>query len=464
MATPTLVQSVNGSNNQGNSTTTYKLNLPNGVLSGNTIFVGVNLSGGGTVTVNDDVNAGNYTQDKTISGGQIVKLFRFSASSAGARIITIHMTAGTFVGACACEFYNVSGTPVDVSASAQGTSTTVATGSMTTGTAGDLILQYAVQDTTGAAITSWTQGTSPWALIVADRYDNQVLQYQIQASAGAINSTLTMSPSNHWTTVAVSYKSAATGTAPAAGIRVQSVQYTAFNPNNGFAVGSSTVQFPATGNAYFASFLAEPNINTSGTPTDSNSNTYTSTGSFVAFGTSGNLYAWHADNVTSSTTQTFTFTSTGTQVSGSTLVMFDIVGAAVAPYDIRATGSGNQTGAGSLTAGSISPTSSNGCVISVLGVSSNTVSGVSPGNFVSVVPSPIASPNDVSQNNGWGVNYNANTSSESFIWAQTGGAFGNWAWTADSFKAPAAGGGPTYEDDTFNVILVAPVDPIISVW
>jgi hypothetical protein len=93
----------------------------------------------------------------------------------------------------------------------------------------------------------------------------------------------------------------------------------------------------------------------------------------------------------------------GADISGSTAILFDISGAASSPFDSAAglaTTSGVQSVSGPITVASITPSTANGLIISSIGVTSNTVNGVSPGNFLSAVPVPVLSPNQVDENNG----------------------------------------------------------------
>ncbi len=51
------------------------------------------------------------------------------------------------------------------------------------------------------------------------------------------------------------------------------------------------------------------------------------------------------------------------------------------------------------------------------------------------VPTPVASPNPVDQNNGWALWYNTSAGARTFVWTTQGGQVDNWASIAVAFKA-----------------------------
>ena len=454
MATPTLVQHVSHSSahnsNGGTTVSTYLIRFMQQSLANNCIIVCVNSAAGGvTPTVTDD-QSNTYTQAGSNSdGNQRVTMFVCTNATAGVQAITVHFSTATdFVSGCATEFYNVSTAALasakdTVSAGANPTSnsgsgTSITAASFTTQTAGDLIYQYAIQDTTSSPITSFTQGSSPWKLLHTDILDSTVAQFQVQAAAGALNPTLTMSPTNSWNSIAIALKSAAAGTAPT-GMYCQRCQHNSIPPGSGSPVA---LQFPCSGNLLVVSTIMEPNLTISAIA-DGNSNTYSNTGAAFSNLDSGNVRHYYAVNPTTSTTMTGpTITYTGSPVSGSTVQLFDFVGASTtAPYDSTAgrhTASGSQGSAGSLTGAAITPSRSGGYVLSTLGVASNTINAVTGGGsiFLASADVPETSPWPNDQNNGWAGIPNAAASSATFTWTSNGGGAGNWATIADVFLPP----------------------------
>ena len=442
-ATPTFADNhVSGSSTQGNAVSRYDFRLPNGTMSGNCVVVGFQYSAsaaGVTASVSDD--KGNiYSAPVSHSdGNQVVNLSFALNVAAGTQKISITFSGGTppFVSALATEFYNVApSNALDGSSGSHGTGTSVASGSFTPSVNGDLIYQYAVQDSSSNPMISWSQGASPWVLLSADVLDSSAAQYQVQTSAAPINPMLGMAPSQNFSSVAIALRAASSGSAPPPGIRVVRVQHHSVQP---FASSPVRLQFPCTGNLIVLAWIGVPLHDITGV-SDGNSNTYVSPGPAFGLGLSGDNQIYFAAGASTSSTMTGpTFTTTGSDISGSTAVLFDVSGAAASPYDVTAglaQASGVQNTAGNVTAVTISPSASNGLVISTLGIDSNTINGVSPGNFLSAVPTPVVSPNPVDQNNGWALWYNSNPGAGTFVWTTQGGQVDDWSSIAVAFKPP----------------------------
>jgi hypothetical protein len=201
--------------------------LPNATLAGNALIVAVQQrSGTGGVAVSDDVgnayNVGGTNDDGNQHGNQLVSIYYATNIRPGAQTITLSFpkSGANYVSTVAAEFYNVAtASALDGTSANSAISTSVTAGTLTTTTDNDLVFQYATQDADGSN-TTWTQGTGPWALLAADYFDAQAAQYEIQSVHGASTPSLTQSSFKNFNTVAIALKSAAAGTAPAAGIRV----------------------------------------------------------------------------------------------------------------------------------------------------------------------------------------------------------------------------------------------------
>lgn len=440
-AVPTFADNhVSGSSTQGNTVSSYSLRLPNLTQSGNCIIVAFQYSAtaGVTASVSDD-RGNTYSPPASSSDGrQIVNLAFALNVAAGTQKITIAFSGGTtaYVSGLASEFYNVATANANDGSSGQGGSgTMVSAGSLTPTTGGDLIYQYAVQDSTSGPMISWNQGSNPWALLSADLWDGTVAQYQVQASAAPINPTLTMAPSQNFNSIAIALKSATAGNAPPRGIRVSHIQHNSIPAN---ASSPVILQFPCTGNLIVVAWIGVPGHDLTEI-TDNNGNSYTLTGPAFGLGLSGDNQIFYAEAASTNTSMRGpNLSTTGSDISGSTAVLFDVSGAAMTPFDSvagRATASGVQNSAGNVTGVIISPSTANGLVISTVGVDSNTVNGVSPGNFLSAVPAPVASPNPVDQNNGWALWYNNSPGVGTFVWTTQGGQVNDWSSVAAAFKA-----------------------------
>jgi IPT/TIG domain len=439
---PTFAENhVSGSSTQGNSVSSYILRLPNPSLAGNCIIVGFQYSAtpGVTPSVADDKGNTYSSAAQTTDGRQVVNIWYSLNVAPGAQKITVTFsgTSPSYVSALASEFYNVApSNALDSSSGGSGSGSSVSAGSLTPTASGDLIYQYAVQDSTSSSpMAAWTQGANPWLLLSADLLDGAAAQYQVQSAAAPITPTFAMAPAQGFTSVAVALRSSNAGTPPPPGIRVVRVQNNSIQP---YASSPVQLQFPSTGNLLVVSWIGVPDHDLTGV-TDNNKNTYVSTGPAFGYGLSGENQIYYAATAITGTTLTGPNLSTvGTDISGSTAVLLDVRGAATAPYDStagRATASATQSTAGSVTGVTLSPTTTNGLVISSIGVDSNTIVGVSPGIFLSIVPSPVISPNSVQQNNGWALFYNASAGPETFVWASQGGPVYNWASIAVAFMA-----------------------------
>jgi hypothetical protein len=432
---------VSASNTQGNAVSRYDFRLPNPTLAANCVVVGFqySASAGAAASVSDDKGNIYSIPVSRNDTRQVVAIAVALNVTAGAQKISITFSGGApaFVSAVATEFYNVALlNPLDGTTGNDGTQPSVTAGSLAPATSGDLIYQYAVQDTPGAMpMTSWTQGSNPWSLLSADLLDGSAAQYQVQPTAAPITPTLAMAPSQNFNSVAVALKPATAGTPPPAGIRVARLQHNSIPAN---ANTPLPLQFPCTGNLIVVAWIGVPGHNLIGV-TDHNNNPYLSAGAAFELGLSGNNQIYYAPAAATATTLTGpTLTTSGNDISGSTALLFDVHGAAASPLDMGAglaTASATQSTAGPVTAATISPTTSNGLVISSIGVDSNTINGVSPGNFLSSVPAPVSSPNPVDQNNGWALFYNSTAGPLTFEWTSQGGPVSEWSSIAVAFKA-----------------------------
>lgn len=438
---PTFAENhVSGSSTQGYSVSSYTLRLPNPSLAGNCIIVGFQYSNmsGVSASVRDDQGNSYSVPVQSSDGNQIVNLSYALNVAAGAQKITITFSGGSpsYVSAVASEFYNVAtANAADGYSGSSGSGSNVSAGTLTPSTSGDLIYHYAVQDSSSSAMNAWTQGANPWVLLSADVLDSAAAQYQVQASAVPITPALGMSPAQNFLSIALALQPASAGTAPPPGIRVVRVEH---NSVPEYTASPIRLQFPSTGNLLVVAWIGAPGIDITGI-SDGNGNTYISTGGAFGYGVSGDNQIYYAAGAATSPSMTGpTLATTGSKIGGSTAVLFDIRGAATAPYDSaagRATASGNQSSGQSVIGATLSPSTANGLVITSIGIDSDTIVGVSPGNLLSTVPLPVSSPNPVDENNGWALFYNSAAGPETFTWTSQSGPVYNWASVAVAFEA-----------------------------
>jgi hypothetical protein len=444
---PTLVQwaSCSSTINSNAVNVTYNCRLPNLTLAGNLVVADFTwgVTAGLTATVTDD-KAQSYTlgKDQADANQHLAKFF-FPNTAAGAQVITIKFDGGTatFVSAIVKEYRNVATTsPLDGTCSGNnGMNTVMTAGTMTTVTNGDLIDQFAVNTTSGT-FSSITQGASPWKLLATDLLDGQASQYQVQATAGAINPTFAQGNSELFVTQACAFKAAAAGTAPAAGIRIIGVQGNSVK----FTTSPITLQFPCSGNLVLVALITVPGYVSNANPTDGNSNSYVQTAARVDDTTAGDTQGYYAKNANCTTTMTGpTITTTCTACSGSSTVkLYDITGAdPTEPLSATAALKGVQSVAGDLVTSGLTTLTANELVVADLGINAFTVTGCNgPAGclFDSTNYAGEGNPSPTDQNNGWAHFYKATAGATgNFTWQNNApSGVQQWNWQAWSFKAP----------------------------
>jgi hypothetical protein len=457
--TPTLIQHVSGSGTLHefvSSGGSYNLPLPNASLPGNALICAFQLDSTGppALSVTDD-KGNTWTLGASVTDtthGTISAIYYALNAAPGTTVVHVNVTEhnSDFVSAMVSEFNNVAtASAFDGSSGNFATSTSITSRSFTTSTAGDLIYQYASGDS--GIGTSWSQGLAPWNLLSADYSGSQAAQYQVQASAGAINPTLAISPSTGWGSVAIALKSASAGTALPAGIRVLRLAH--FNSRDETS-GIIRFQFPTlSGNLIVMAFSSGAYYPTS--ITDSNNNTYTNTGSVLT--SDPCIKIFHAASATGHPALAVTATMTGNVPAGNggTFFAYEIVGAAPNPLDTSfgtvgfAGAHGNQdevTGSGPVSTFTATPSGQNELVIVVGSMAADTATGWSSPTGARQIATTFSgepNPTNADENNPAGLFYNgANTAAET--WSFTHDTFnqpgvGAWAVGGAAFQAPASG-------------------------
>jgi len=384
---PTLSQHVSCSSTGGDTQASYTCRLPNATLSNNLIVFGVSyFSSGASAFVTDDAG-NNYrlgvSQD---DGNQVASIYYSTASNPGVRAVTISFTDPfpNYISAAVSEFYNVSVSPHDTTSHRIGSNTTtVSAGALTPSSNGDLIYQYAIEDSVGY-VQSWIQGSSPWALLSADRLDSQVAQYQVQSTAASINPALLMSPAGNFNTVAIAFKADSFGTPPPAGMRIVHEQHNSWR-TVGSGVGtlsSVTLQFPSTEGMLAGAWIGAPEYDLTGLTSGAS---WLSTGPAFSDGNqSGDIQFYYAPGAASSTTLTIDVdTNYSDQFSAdqSNLVLYDVTGAdPMSPYcGARSTASDDQTSDVTTDGTTITPCSAGGLIFLQMARATNTAIGITPG-------------------------------------------------------------------------------------
>src|SRR5581483_3848481 len=402
VALPSLVQGrFTSANSRAATSNPVTIGLPNNTLTGNCLIVVVTSDN--TVTsasVNDNLSSGIWGAAAVSSVGSTRRIDVFVGLNcpAGINTILVTHTAGTPTNThyAVYEFYNIAqasaldGTSHNDSATAPN----LTAGSITTTQDGDLIFCYGAQMSGAGTITHWNPGTAiPFGLLNAANLNSTVdvapcTQFGIQSSHGAVNPDMSCTGgSGASQMVAIALKAANAGTAPAAGIRVVTVQgYNIYGATE--ATGPWAMQFPTRGNLVHLSWEVLPAdqsnpanwVGLSGmSDTAGNSYGTNSAPVFTALDVSaGFCQQACAQNATPSLSNIVTANSDVVSSSSvSHFELYDVTGAS--SFDQVTTNSGKQTTASTtLPTTSTTPSSTARQLhISTCGIDAHTLSGAS---------------------------------------------------------------------------------------
>jgi hypothetical protein len=358
---PTLIQHATcpdsrNTGNQQSNTPVYTCPLPEPAQAGNAIIVGVKSYNTGTFTVTDD-KSNSYGLPKVSvvdNNSAYVAIYVATNVTAGTRLISFNQTSvnANFAEVTVSEFYNVAtSSAVDAShcnGNTGSSGTSITPGSLTPSFSGDLLWQYAVNTGGGGSspnpVSSFAAGSQSaisWQLLGTSLHDGNAVQAGVYNATTAINPTFTSGSSEEWTSCVVALKAASAGAAPTAAFRIVHMlheQVCAASAGRCPSSNPVSIQFPTSGNLFI---LAD----TSGaTPissiTSSPSNTWSNTGAMAgsAANTAGSQI-YYAANATPSNSLMLTVNLNGS-VADSTMMMYDVVGAAQSPFDVDSCSSG----------------------------------------------------------------------------------------------------------------------------
>jgi hypothetical protein len=386
--TPTLVQHV-ATAMEENVVTTLTIPLPNPAGSGNALILGVQYQNPGSIVSVTDDGGNNWILGPAVNNfGQTMALYYAMNVAPGTQTITVAFAGfPSDVQAEASEFYNVAAAAALDGSSGSNTSTTA--GTFTTSAAGDLIYEWGADlsdsnATAGAfnATTSITAGTD-FTLLSADLQVGAADQFEVQPEAGEVTPSFAAPGTSIWGSLAIALQAAPAGTPPPPGIRIVHVQHTLLDS---VAVqGRATpavVQFPSSGNLLVGLFNgAQCQISS---VTDSAGNAWNTSAPVAHFSDGergrcrGGAQIVYAPNaVTGPTLSNITVTLTGEETSGDDMFdLFDVTGAAQAPFDMAATASGDQTSGGNLATVSLTPSGPNELVFNNTAIAYQTINGV----------------------------------------------------------------------------------------
>jgi len=455
--TPALVQHVScpnsgpiGSGVGGamSSTPVYQCPLPEPAQAGNAILLGIfsDNTGNPTWNVSDDhSNSWTLAASTTDSDKNIIAVYYALNVAAGTRVITVKNSGGTagYLAVSASEYYNVAQTSaLDANSCNSGSSSTsISTGSVTPSTSGDLLWQWAANANAApvASIAAGSQSNIVWRLNGTDIHDGDATQAGVYSATSAINPTFTSGTSEPWDTCVIALKAANAGSAPKQSFRILHMlhQQMAASDTSPFAI-----EMPTSGNLVVISFISGGNYITS--ISSSPSNTWDSTGPTAGSGTQAISQVYYAANANTSNTMTFSISQAGT-MTGTTFMMYDIIGAASSPFDVDSGGqSGTQNGITStLTSckACLTPTAASELLLGNVGNSWCTATGItapSPALFdaATYTGNSVNGAESVDQNNGWFHYYDSGTGPITATWTYTCGsnAQGLWTGRVSAFK------------------------------
>jgi len=441
-ATPALIQRVDYSVVQSGSAITdlfgshtIKYILPNTSIAGNA-YVVCEAYGSTSVTATISDGTNTYTLATTLtdsSNGDRLKCW-YALNVAAIQPTISVVLSGTgnnntgHAHGFVAEFSNI--TAIDGAActgALDSTSTTIAcTGAI--GATGDLLVQFGNMANPGNA-TAFTAGAG-WTKSGSDRMlitDSHMWQWRV--AAGSTTPSFTVAPTNQYLTIGLAFTSGTSGGALPAGIIVTDVQGNGDDNATGdtspFTIDAPC---PATTNLIVGSWVGASGDLSS--VSGSVSGSWVSVQAAASNPASGTLHQFYKAAATTSPSDILTLTSASSPSLGDTFVVLCVQGAATSPLDTQASTTGNKGATGAFNVVSIVPSTSNGLVVGVVGVASNTLtpSAWTPG---------VWDPPD--ENNDWGHYYNPSASSVQFNVTGRIGAPGNWASQAVAFKAAAAG-------------------------
>jgi len=461
-ATPTLVQHVSSSTDPeafaetGNA---YVFTLPNKVLAGNCLILGISVRWSATRTVAITDNNGNAWPSSpavTTSDGanSISSIYVLPNANAGTTTITVTFDGGGAVRVkgfqyTISEFYNVATvSPVNgTSKSSTTAAPNLASGSFTPGNndanGGNLIWSY-FSDNVGTSPTRVTNfaAVGGFALLDADiAWDRSAgffhaSEYFVQATSAPVNPGMTAAGSiDRYNAVSVALKAASAGTAPAAtGIRIVRISHQTCD------VPPSTwpLQFPSSsGNLIVVTTVPVDVIDISSI-SDTRSNGYTK-----ATLSAGDPALWYAAAAMPDPTLTITLHIRGTPVNA-TVVILEIAGAAtVSPVDGAAEvpTQGDPNGANLFDTPVLTPASANGLTIAQLTLGTGPSKGLAAGSPAGAVFDFVhftgqTDGSKMENSDGLAHLYNTDLSTEHWNWiVSNGGITTNYAALAVHFKA-----------------------------
>jgi hypothetical protein len=431
MATPGLVQNFSSflnTANEGVSGNAFKFSAPNPCLSGNLVILEISCDykSGRTVTIADNTLGSNtWTLGGTCNtgtGGVMTFVYFSSNSAAGTQSFTVTFDAALLDAHFTyTEVYNIAlSSAQDGSAAISATSAgpTIGPGTLTTTVDGDFIYLTAMdalgqnENTTNLTKpTGFTflSGSLQWGYCSA---------FMVQTTHGAITPTIAVAGSTDtFNCIAIAFKSATAGS-QATGMRVVHCQQELYNR-------TQALMFPCSGNLLVVATTFQSSAVNFSALSSSPTNTWTKA---VPADTTDYAQIWYAVNVTNAT-DTLKITPT-VSANFLSIMMYDIAGAAAAPYDsvagipqiTKSITTGTPSSANFTGMPLITPSTPNGLVIAFCTNGTGpTLACTSPSGaaFMSVTYTGMTDVDTMENADGHAVYKNPTTAQISFNWTNT---------------------------------------------
>ena len=432
---PTLIQHVTTSSNYDPSElgNNFRIHLADPALANNCIILGIRYpdAAGRTVTI-ADARGNAWVSGPTVSRNGIrSRIFYVTGVIAGTRDITVTFDARVSgFQAEISEFYNVAvNFALDGSSgSAASSNPAITAGSLATSVPGDLIYNYVTTNDFGATITGVAAGAG-FTLLSADRLRASAAQYMVQTQAGSINPAMTVSAaSGSMNSLAIALKGATAGTAPSPGIRVTHVYH-------GYWLGSpAKLQFPSTGNLLvLATSFGTLNSNISSIASTPG-NAWTKVTIPPVDGTDPQML--YAANATTGPSLEFAINASAAFLQ---FVIYDITGAAAAPFDGAAKASGNNASNGPILGAPHISSTAPGLIVATLPMGHGPpVNCTAPGCLFDGVTYPgEADGSTFESSDGYAHLYHSTAGATSFDWQPASVELPSaWFALAVAFKSP----------------------------
>ncbi len=440
-----LVQHVSGSNLRNNSMASpfcYYSELPAPAQAGNAIVVGATWKGSATLSVTDDLGD-SYAVEETFhdaTDNQSVGIAASFGVAAGARKLSVCFSAdpGGWVEPMATELAGVVG--VDGAGSgASGSSSSAIAPALRPG-GSDLL--YQIVYTPGAPPSTFA-AAGGYSLLSADIGDGWAGQYGPAAGSA---SPFALGSSQHWATAAILLRTGSAGSVPS-GMRIVRLQHENLPTSPGAGGGPNAASFPnpthlemPTNGNLMVLDVAGGN-GTASPPAATSISDGTNSWVQAQKATEGDCMSqvFYAANTVPSAGLPLTLTFQATDTDD-TVLIYDVIGAASAPFDVAAGGGGMGDAIGNLTMPfTLTPAGAGELVFVSAAWDFNTggdlLGKLWDGDITS--GESMSGPFPVDENNGWGHAVSTSNTAMSFTWVPYYGSlsFGTYAGVAAAFRA-----------------------------